>query len=208
MIQYFDNGDLACFDGLSFRRDKKTGYFLNAKTHKRLHVYVWEYYNGKIKKGYHIHHKDKNKNNNEIENLEMLSPQEHQKIHAIFDEERKEKARKNLIENAVPKSKEWHKSEQGKQWHSQHAVDYWKNAEMKKYICTFCGCEFETKNTYSEKSNHFCSNNCKSAYRRKMGFDNVVKICEKCGCEYTANKYQKTRYCQKCKGSKNRKTIK
>lgn len=38
MVQYVDDGDLACFDGLSFRRDKKTGYFLNAKTHKRLHV--------------------------------------------------------------------------------------------------------------------------------------------------------------------------
>lgn len=65
MIQYVDNGDLAIFDGLSFRKDKKTGYYLNAKTHKRLHVYVWEHFNGTIPKGYEIHHKDFNKKNNE-----------------------------------------------------------------------------------------------------------------------------------------------
>ena len=74
MVQYVDDGDLACFDGLSFRRDKRTGYFLNAKTHKRLHVYVWEYYNGsEVPKGYHVHHKDFNKGNNEIENLVLMS---------------------------------------------------------------------------------------------------------------------------------------
>ena len=73
MVQYFENGDLACFDGLSFRRDKRTGYFLNAKTHKRLHVYVWEYYNGgEVWNGYLIHPKDNEKNKNEIENLVFL----------------------------------------------------------------------------------------------------------------------------------------
>ena len=81
MVQYFDNGDLACFDGLSFRRDKRTGYFLNSTTHKRLHVYVWEHYNGEVPKGYHIHHKDHDKNNNEIENLVLLSASEHASLH-------------------------------------------------------------------------------------------------------------------------------
>ena len=57
-IQYFDDGDVACFDGLSFRKDKRTGYYLNAKTHKRLHVYVWESVNGPVPSGYCIHHKD------------------------------------------------------------------------------------------------------------------------------------------------------
>lgn len=91
MVQYFDNGDLACFDGLSFRRNKRTGYFLNAKTHKRLHVYVWEYYNGcEVPKGYHIHHKDHDKNNNEIENLALLSASEHASLHGnSWSEERK-----------------------------------------------------------------------------------------------------------------------
>lgn len=44
MVQYFENGDLAFFNGVYFRRDKKTGYFLSStKPRKRLHVYVWEF---------------------------------------------------------------------------------------------------------------------------------------------------------------------
>ena len=73
MIQYYEDGDVAIFDNLVFRRDKKTGYYLNAKTHKRLHVYVWEHFNGKIPRGCEIHHKDFDKSNNEIGNLQMLT---------------------------------------------------------------------------------------------------------------------------------------
>jgi hypothetical protein len=36
-VQYFENGDLAVFNGLKYRRDKKTGYYLNSTTHQRLH---------------------------------------------------------------------------------------------------------------------------------------------------------------------------
>ena len=206
MVQYFDDGDLACFDGLSFRKDKRTGYFLNAKTHKRLHVYVWEYYNGvEVPKGYHIHHKDSDKNNNEIENLILLSASEHESLHGnSWSEERKEQARKNLADNVRPKASEWHGSEDGKKWHSEHAKEVWANMKPNKYVCSNCGKEFETINVYSKNQNHFCTNACKSAYRRKMGFDNVTKICERCGGEYIANKYQKTKRCPSCRRCKNR----
>ncbi len=210
MVQYVDDGDLACFDGLSFRRDKKTGYFLNAKTHKRLHVYVWEYYNGsEVPKGYNVHHKNFDKNNNEIENLVLMTAKEHSNLHgSSWSEERREWARENLAKNARPKASKWHGSEEGKKWHSQHAIETFKNMPLKSYRCTFCGKEFETKATYGENKNRFCSNKCKSAYRRKMGFDNVTKICERCGGEYVANKYKKTKFCQSCKGAKNRERAK
>ena len=205
MVQYFDNGDLACFDGLSFRRDKRTGYFLNSTIHKRLHVYVWEHYNGEVPKGYHIHHKDHDKNNNEIENLVLLSAHEHQTLHGnSWSEERKEWARQNLINNARPKASEWHGSEDGKKWHSGHAKEVWANIKPNKYVCSNCGKEFETINVYGENQNHFCTNACKSAYRRKMGFDNVTKVCEICGGEYVADKYQKTKRCPSCRRCKNR----
>ena len=41
MVQYLENGDLAVVDGLRFRRDKHTGYFLNKKKQIRLHVYMY-----------------------------------------------------------------------------------------------------------------------------------------------------------------------
>lgn len=40
-----------------------------------------EYYGIKIPKDYHIHHIDGNRNNNNPENLQMLSPEEHFKVH-------------------------------------------------------------------------------------------------------------------------------
>ena len=45
-------------------------------------VYLWKKYNNKeIPKGYIIHHKNKNKLDDRIENLELLSRKEHINIH-------------------------------------------------------------------------------------------------------------------------------
>ena len=47
-----------------------------------LHHLVWEkHYNKKVPKGYHIHHKDENKTNNDINNLQLMSASEHMKLH-------------------------------------------------------------------------------------------------------------------------------
>lgn len=50
--------------------------FKNKKT-KRIHVLVAEAFIGEIPKGYHVHHKDGNKQNNHVENLEIIHPREH-----------------------------------------------------------------------------------------------------------------------------------
>ncbi len=205
MIQYVDDGDRAIFDGLSFRRDKRTGYYLNRKTQTRLHVYVWEFYNGKIPKGYHIHHIDMNKDNNEIENLVMLSASEHEKLHAsLWTDERREKARKNVLEKAVPASKAWHGSEEGRKWHSEHAKKVFGNMDFLDYECTFCGKAFSSRKRYKETDNRFCCNACKSAYRREIGVDDIEKTCQTCGRTYKENKYRKTRECPLCKSKKRR----
>ena len=83
------------FDGYKFTRDNKTGYYLNSTIRQRLHRYVWEFYNGPIPKGYHIHHKDFNKANNDISNLQLLSLEEHEKI-AFNDEEKTADKQKSL----------------------------------------------------------------------------------------------------------------
>ena len=48
----------------------------------RLHVYVWERVNGSKPKGHSVHHKDFDKLNYSIENLELLSHSDHFKVHA------------------------------------------------------------------------------------------------------------------------------
>lgn len=71
------------FNGLKFTINKD-GYF-ECTTIDRLmlHNLIWELSNGKIPKGYEIHHIDFCKTNNEIENLQLVTPSEHTKIHAI-----------------------------------------------------------------------------------------------------------------------------
>lgn len=45
------------------------------------HRLVWEKYYGKIPDGYQIHHIDFNKTNNDISNLQLVTPLEHKRIH-------------------------------------------------------------------------------------------------------------------------------
>lgn len=200
MIQYFENGEIAIFDGLAFRLDKKTGYYLNAKTHKRLHVYVWEHFNGKVPKGHHVHHADFNKANNEPDNLVLLGAKEHLALHGkSWSAERHEKQTKILVEVAIPKAAEWHSSESGRSWHKKHYEKMKDSLYQKKvFVCEECGKEFEATN---HGNNRFCSNNCKSAARRKSGVDNETRKCDWCGNLFEVNKYAKTRTCcRSCRG--------
>lgn len=52
----------------------------NKKTYIKKHRYIWEKYKGEIPKGYVIHHKDGNKKNNTINNLECLGKIKHDKL--------------------------------------------------------------------------------------------------------------------------------
>lgn len=188
------------FNRLKFTRDDSTGYYLNSTIRKRLHRYVWEFYNGEIPKGYHIHHKDHDKSNNDISNLEMLSQAEHESLHG--NELDKEWLRNNLATNARPKAVEWHKSEQGREFHKWLGKKSWENKEPITYKCTFCDAEFSTMNRYSPKSNHFCSNVCKAKFRRQSGVDNVERECIDCGEKFITNKYSHAKYCKHCRGKK------
>ena len=182
------------FNGLKFTRDDKTGYYLNSTIRKRLHRYVWEYYNGDIPAGYDIHHKDKDKSNNDISNLEMLEKAEHRQFHAEhLTEDEKAKLRDNLNKNARPAALLWHKSDKGREWHKQHYNDFADRLhQMYDVVCKNCGKEFQGQHGAA-----FCCNACKSAYRRHAGIDNVAKVCPVCGNVFVSNKYAKVITCSR-----------
>ena len=115
-----------------------------------LHRAVWEFYNGEIPKGYVVHHKDENKANNNISNLQLMTKIEHKKLH-----------------NEIRKPE--------------------------KYICEYCGKEFERK--HKGKPNRFCSHkcSCKWAYEN----NHEIRICKECGKPFDTYKYSKTKYCSK-----------
>ncbi len=57
------------------------GYYYCSNNKKPLHRFVYEQANGEIPDGYIIHHKDGNKKNNRIDNLEMITPSRHKALH-------------------------------------------------------------------------------------------------------------------------------
>lgn len=60
---------------------ERTDKSVKPKRTRHLHRAVWEAEHGPIPAGHHIHHRDGNKLNNEISNLECLSHGEHQRHH-------------------------------------------------------------------------------------------------------------------------------
>lgn len=49
----------------------------------RLHRVIYYFFKGDIPQGYQVHHINKNKLNNSIENIELLSKDEHNRLHQI-----------------------------------------------------------------------------------------------------------------------------
>lgn len=184
------------YNGYKFTRDDKTGYYRNSKLKERLHRYVWKCHHGEIQEGFDIHHIDGNKSNNDISNLVMFPKSLHASIHSSVKAELNyDRIVENLNKNALPAAVKWHKSDEGREWHKEHYEKTKDKMHIRaKFVCENCGTEFEAKVTGQNK---FCSNKCKSSYRRKSGVDNETRKCEFCGKEFTVNKYSKARYCSK-----------
>lgn len=202
-VEYSEDLKIAYFDGYKFRRDAKTGYYLATKPtcqgkRERLHCYVWRYHNGIIPAGYHIHHVDRDKSHNDIDNLRCIPEKIHVRHHrAEYVANNYDEIVENIKTKAAPKAAEWHRSEAGRAWHSKHAKQTIENMGKKEYVCQMCGKKFFALPIGMEKK--FCSNACKSAARRKSGVDNEKRNCAVCGKEFFAGKYTKNKTCsRKC----------
>lgn len=175
-----------------FYQDKKTGYWISTDYPRiRAHQWVWLSIHKIIPKGYHIHHVNDDKSDNRIDNLELIKAGRHMSIH-MQKPERKEQSRK-LVEKIRPLTKAWHASEEGREWHKAHGILGWLARESIKITCKQCGKEAETKTYHQE----FCSNACKSAWRRSAKLDNVSRKCPICYKDFSCNKYSKTKTCSK-----------
>lgn len=158
-----------------------------------MHRYVWRYFNGDIPKGYHIHHIDEDKSNNDISNLQLVKAYNHLSLYGKLHYKQNPDKMIAQMDYARQYANKWHGSLAGKEWHKQHYEEMKKTLHKKgTFQCLFCGKEFTG---IINGLNKFCSGKCKAAYRRKMKLDYEVRRCEYCEKEFTVSKYAKTRFC-------------
>ena len=194
-IAYTKDFKIAQFDDKRFVRDDQTGYYLNSKTLKRLHRYVWEFHNGSIPENHHIHHIDEDKSNNTLANLQLMTFSKHFSYHGKLRVGRDKEWFEKFHAAGIEKAKEWHASDEGGDWHKDH-YEKMKDKLHEKHdrSCVNCG---EIHAATRKNINSFCSNKCKSAWRRKSGVDNEKRICVQCGKEYEPSKYSKQTTCSR-----------
>lgn len=129
---------------------------------RRLHRIVWEYHNGPIPDGYHVHHKDENRCNNSIENLELMPAHDHLSHHSSDDGN---KARlRALADYARPLAEAWHHTPEATEVAKRMAAQVWAKAKYKEYTCEACGKKFTSRAMQGAK---YCGGNCKARALRK-----------------------------------------
>lgn len=133
----------------------------------RLHRDVWIHHNGPIPEGMHIHHIDGDTSNNDISNLACVSRAEHwaehRASHSAANKSEKQLAHLGRIRG---KASEWHRSEEGKAWHREHAkaslAKTWgvpRVYEETAFNCVWCGKEALRKSP----RRMFCGAGCQTA---------------------------------------------
>ncbi len=174
--------------GKRFYQDKK-GYWVNSMP---IHAQRWVWINhyGAISEGMDIHHKDSDKSNNEIDNLELINRSDHLKKHwqeGNFDLDQR---RKQLSEARL-----WLKTPQGKKTQSDKTKKSWEKRKLNPYkkICLGCDKEFETYQKWAK----CCEPNCYVKWRRKNKIVFIAKKCWICGNIYYIEKSSKIRTCGK-----------
>lgn len=156
-------------DGIRFYWKPEGYYKADQRRHRgiTMHRYIWERSNGQIPSGFHVHHRDGNKSNNAIENLELFSASDHSAHHSCENKWIGSEANVQQLDEARRAASEWHSSEAGREWHKQHGKECWSKREWKPVVCHECGTEFRTPWPTRAK---YCHQNCRSqALRRRQG---------------------------------------
>lgn len=152
------------FDGSLYRIYPNQKYYTKGGSY--LHRDVWQMAFGAIPEGCHIHHINGERADNRIGNLECLPSSEH--LSRTWYET-KSGVGDHFTEKARQAAADWHRSEEGRLWHSRQArrSKSWEKWERKERDCVECGKKIMAlvrKNGYAQK---FCGVNCKSRHYRK-----------------------------------------
>lgn len=98
-----------------------------------LHRYIWEKHNGRIPENMCVHHKDCDRLNNSLDNLELKSKVEHTTMHAHKSLKDNYLKTINNLKKASDAAKAWHSSKEGRKWHSIRAKKYWEAKKIEQH---------------------------------------------------------------------------
>ncbi|WP_443050569.1 HNH endonuclease signature motif containing protein [Streptomyces sp. H27-D2] len=195
------------FRGITFRRYpnakgwSERSYYTSGGTDRangvrRLHEEIWmAHHHRSIPSGSHIHHRDGNPLNNTPANLECLTEAEHGNHHAHARRGSCTPESYANLERIRPLASAWHRSEAGREWHSEHGRKVWASLAPLPHTCEQCSERYETRSRRGGE--RFCSGACRAAWRRASGVDDEDRSCERCGASFRVNKYHRTRFCGK-----------
>lgn|SRR6185436_10611732 len=146
------------WDGGLYRTWPSSPYFTRGGKH--LHLRVWREVYGSIPKDCHIHHKNDNKMDNCIENLECMPSGEHRALTIARRRARGYKSKFNQL--ARDKAAAWHGSEAGRLWHSRHAKRSkgWEKWRREDRACAHCGKIFSCLIRKNGRPQKFCTHVC------------------------------------------------
>ena len=125
-----------------------------------LHRHVWEDAHGPIPEGFDVHHISEDTTDNSLGNLECITKLEHRNRHRMAGEllERQ----KRHLERVADKAADWHASDEGREWHRQHASAGWEAKQPVQKACECCG---QTYDTFFPTRSMFCGRACAQRYR-------------------------------------------
>jgi len=186
------------FNGHKYTCTKGQRYYRlsdRSKAESLLHRAIWIYHKGDILEGHHIHHKDANRLNNDIDNLECLEQSIHHKIK--WQEKRKEMLEAILSNRGEP----YKRSIKHKQETSKRNSKYWKESLPSEIQCPDCKKMFVTKQPK-------LALRCRPCQKKKHYSDSQEqRNCELCRNPFMVYKYSHTTTCSmKCRKIKENET--
>ena len=189
-------------NGWSDRSYFKPGIADRQRGIQALHQEVWKRERGPIPPGWQVHHLDGNPGNNDVDNLDCLPRSAHDHHHHD-DRSESHRTPDHLahLESIRVLAAEWHASEEGRRWHAEHGRRTWDGREPVEAICEQCGGSYTM---LAGVVGRFCSNACKSAWRRASRVDDEDRTCARCGDTFRTNRYSKVRFCSRSCSARSR----
>jgi HNH endonuclease. len=193
------------YDGYTWTK-KPRGYYqstvrcTDGSRKNWLHQYVYEQVNGSIPEGYEVHHKDHNKENNDISNLELLSPAEHQAEHTEQSKANGYKLADYVAANFDEVQALAKKGKSG-EYIGKNKRRKIPNQPIK---CVCCATEFTPSNK-ARKDTKFCSNSCRDEWH---GAHAKECECKECGAVFKPSS-RSARYCSDdCRSANAKRAVK